>query len=371
MKILLINDTGVKSHIGCQAVSNAHARMIGRLGHTVSSRIFVNELPRQEFERFHDALAAVGRDEKFLAALDGAEAVAVNGEGTIHHGGGLVLIAALELARRAKRPTLLINSLLQDVAVDAEIFNGFDLVSVRDPRSRAYAKWRGIRCVEAFDSVVAADFSNVGGDLRDKIAVTDWGKANDATAGAAASRLLRSDDFGPECARYPMHAEGAVGLWRGAVATIATSRMVVTSRHHGVYLAALAGRPFVALRGSTWKVQGFLDALGGNLPIVESIFDLRAAIERIDQWRPVFEAAQARLREAAELQHFAPLGRGEDSDQAREIMRLGRDIASREELLKIDSKRMGRHRAREARWTETLSGKPKKASAFARWFGDR
>lgn len=35
MNILLVNDTGNYSHVGCHAVSYAHAVLLGEKGHTV------------------------------------------------------------------------------------------------------------------------------------------------------------------------------------------------------------------------------------------------------------------------------------------------------------------------------------------------
>lgn len=38
MRILLLNETGTWPHVGCLAVADAHARMLGSMGHVVARR---------------------------------------------------------------------------------------------------------------------------------------------------------------------------------------------------------------------------------------------------------------------------------------------------------------------------------------------
>jgi hypothetical protein len=358
MKIMLLNDTGTKSHVGCRAVSDAHARMLGRLGHAVTARLFVNEVRIDGLDRFEDIVAAVERNEPFMAALETVEAVAVNGEGTIHHGAGLALIAALHLAKRRGRATLLVNCLLEEVPLDAALLDAFDHLSVREVRSYDYARSRGVRCVMTFDSIVAARFGEGSSDLRDRIAVTDWTAKNDPSAGEASMRLATSDDLGPSCALFPVHGErGALDAWSNAVPALAAARAVVSSRHHGVYLACLARTPFVSLRGRTWKGEGLLDTLGGDLPMASNYAELREALERIEARRPAYEAAFRRLEEARDLQHFDLLGRGQDSTEAEEVARLRRDVEARPDLLAVDAKNVRSRRRQEEAWRTELAPK--------------
>ncbi|MFD1702331.1 polysaccharide pyruvyl transferase family protein [Methylopila henanensis] len=367
MKVMLCNDTATKAHVGCRAVSDAHARMLGRLGHAVTARFFVNEIRIDGVDRFEDLVAAMERNERFMAALEEVEAVVVNGEGTIHHGSGLALVAALHVAKRRGKATLLVNCLLEEVPLEPALLDAFDRLSVRETRSAAYMATLGVRCVQTFDSVVAARFAGEGSDLAGKTVVTDWTAKNDPGAGAASMRLMRSDDLGPSVALFQVHGErGGLDVWPGAVATLAAARAVASSRHHGLYLAGLARTPFVALRGRTWKGEGLLETLGGDLPMVDGYDALRDALARVGERRAAYEAAFDRLAEARDLQHFDILGRGDDSDEAAEVARLRRDVEARPDLAEADARNVAKRRAQEAAWT---GAKPKKRSFLRRLFG--
>src|SRR5580704_11877828 len=115
MRILLSNDTGLASHVGCIAVSDAHARMLGRAGHQVAIRHFLGSLIR-----FRGADAKVGvrsilEDPSLAEQLSAVDAVVVNGEGSIHHGAGTEYLALLGAAQDLGKATLLVNAVFQDV----------------------------------------------------------------------------------------------------------------------------------------------------------------------------------------------------------------------------------------------------------------
>ena len=287
------------------------------------------------------------RDDRFMAGLESVDAVIVNGEGTIHHGFGLALIAALHAAKRRGKATFLVNCLLEEVPLDAELLNAFDHLSVREVRSETYLRSLGVRCVRTFDSIVAAQFVDGVSDLRGKIVLTDWTAANHAEAGAISKNLLRSD-VGPSCALFETHGErGGVDAWANAVAALAEARAVVSSRHHGLYLACLARTPFVALRGHTWKVEGLIETLGADLPVVANYGDLRRALDELDGRQAAFDLAFDRIAEARDLQHFGLLGRGDDSSERAEVARLWRDVEARPDLAAADSRNVRKRRAQE------------------------
>lgn len=369
MKVMLCNDTATKAHVGCRAVSDAHARMLGRLGHAVAARFFVNEIRVDGVDRFDELTAAVERNERFMAALDGVEAVVVNGEGTIHHGSGLALVAALHVAKRRGKATLLVNCLLEEVPLDDALLDAFDRLSVREVRSAAYMRARGVRCVQTLDSIVAARFSGGQSDLADKIVLTDWTAKNDSGAGEASMRLMRSEDFGPSCALFQVHGErGRLDAWPNAVGALAAARAVASSRHHGLYLAGLARTPFVALRGRTWKGEGLIETLGGDLPMVDDYDGLRDALIRLGDRRAAYEAAFDRLAEARDLQHFDILGRGTDSDEETEVARLRRDVEARPDLTEADARNVAKRRAQEK---ARAGGERPRPSLLRRLFGGR
>lgn len=367
MKVMVCNDTAVKSHVGCRAVSDAHARMLGRLGHAVTARFFVNEIRVDGEDRFEQLVAAVERDDRFMAALDGVEAVVVNGEGTIHHGSGLALIAALHVAKRRRKATLLVNCLLEEVPLADDLLAAFDRLSVRETRSAAYMRSRGVECVQTFDSIVAARFASGPSDLGDKIVLTDWTAKNDPGAGAISMGLRQSADLGSACELFAVHGErGEMDAWPKAVAALSAARAVVSSRHHGLYLAGLARTPFIALKGRTWKGEGLLETLGGDLPMVESEGGLRSALDHIEARRPAYDAAFDRLAAARDLQHFDILGQGSDSDEETEVARLRKDVEARPDLAAADRRNVLKRRAQEDAHTKATSRKP---SLLRRIFG--
>jgi hypothetical protein len=362
MKVLLCNDTAIKSHIGCQAVSNAHARMLGRLGHKVQRRYFVNELSPKRQCSFADMVRHLERNEEFISALAEVEAVIVNGEGTIHHDGGLDLVAALYIAKKRGKAALLVNCLFQNVEIDPDVLNSLDYFSVRDARSFHYAASRGIRCVQRFDSIVAADFSGKNRQADRNIKVTDWTKSSDALAGEISARLLTEKSVANHgTALFPLHCASARKDWDCAVASLAEAVAVVTSRHHGIYLGILAGVPTIALHGNTWKVPGLLDSLGIPVPLCTTYQEVRTQLASLDSIKKVVAAARNQLLDASDLQHFSILGRGSDSaGEQDEVARLSAHIAARPSLLRRDvaviksRRRRERKRARAARWTSLM-----------------
>ncbi|MEM7530438.1 MAG: hypothetical protein AAF416_22855, partial [Pseudomonadota bacterium] len=191
MKILLANDTATKSHIGCQAVSDAHARLLGRAGHRVTCRLFVNALRGFARGSFAETVGTLERQEALMAQLDAADALVVNGEGTLHHGNGIPWLALLALAQQRGKATLLVNALYQEMSVGTDVLARLDAFFVRDPLSAAYVKGLGIGCREAPDSIVAARFSESPRITFDGgLVVTDWVKKRDGDVGAAMTALM-------------------------------------------------------------------------------------------------------------------------------------------------------------------------------------
>lgn len=365
MKVMLCNDTATKSHVGCRAVSDAHARMLGRLGHAVAARFFVNEIRTDGIDRFDDIVALVERNARFMAALETVDAVIVNGEGTIHHTSGLALIAALHVAKRHGKATFLVNCLLQQVPLDSDVLDAFDHLSVREVRSFEYARSRGIRCEMTFDSIVGARFGAAPSDLTDKIVVTDWTAKNNLGAGEASMRLVHAPDLSSATALFEIHgARGTLDAWPAAVSSLGAARAVVSSRHHGVYLACLARVPFVALRGRTWKGEGLVESLGGDLPMIDNYAHLREALDRIESRRSAYDVAFKKLADARDLQHFDLLGCGNDSTEEAEVARLRRDVEARPDLRVNDDKNVRSRRKQEEKWRREL-----RPSFFKKLFG--
>lgn len=325
MRVMLLNDTGTVPHAGCQAVSDAHARMLGALGHRVTDRAFLRELRHFAAADERTGIDAVLADEGFRARLDAVDAVVVNGEGTLHHGFGTEYYAVLGAAQRLKKATLIVNSVFEANAGWQQTLNRLDDFCVRDAMSRAAAEAAGVRCRLVPDSVLAAKFDAPACiDLTGQILVTDWHPARDRDVGVAMRRILDSVDG---VFYYPLMHGLQAHLWRSAVATLATADVVITGRHHGLYLAAAARKPFVALPSNTHKIEGLMHSAGVGIPVCTRAEQVIAAMQWAqDHWEQ-YERLFAYLEQAVPLTTFDALGRGsDDTDAEREVARLAEQL---------------------------------------------
>jgi len=154
MRIMRVNDTANEPHLGCQAVSDAHARMLGAAGHCVVERFFLREL--QRFGGLDESAARrrVLDDEIMAACLDRVDAVVVNGEGTLHHGRGSEYYALLGAAQQLGKATLIVNGVFEANAGWHRVLSRLDDFCVRDARSLAAARAAGVRCRLVPDSML-------------------------------------------------------------------------------------------------------------------------------------------------------------------------------------------------------------------------
>jgi hypothetical protein len=329
MRVMLVNDTGVVSHIGCLAVSDAHARMLGRAGHHVAIRYFIDEL-----RRFKDADPVRGErrvldDDAFMEELHSVDAVIVNAEGTIHHGAGTEYLNVLAAASRIGKVTLLVNAVLEAIEGFDEVLHRIDDVTVRDRRSARWLEGCGRTPRIVPDSFIEARFEEDPLlDLSGQVVVTDWHHQRDKDSGAASIAFMRGH---PEMRPFffPLMCGNIAPHWRKTSATLRNARALVTGRHHGVYAAVLAKVPFVALSSNTHKVAGILDEfpqLGFCLD-PPSIVD---ALARAEQEREAFHPLGERILGARPLSTFHALGATPDAEgEARELSKLAQDVASR------------------------------------------
>ena len=274
-KILLINDTGSSDHVGCQAVSDAHNNMLKAKGAKVLYRYFVNDL-REFMGRVPTAKDAVYKQIKEV------DAVICNGEGTIHHNRGTNLLNVLHAAQKAGKKTFLVNAVFQsmdNIPNMVEVLNNLTDFTVRDTLSHEYLKSIGVTNSRVVvDSIVHANFAlNSTCDFNNKTLYTDWHPSRQ-DVGSAMQEFV-SINTGLNFHYIPLDYAGAKKEWQYAVANIRTAKMVITGRHHGVYLAALAGVPFVALPGNTWKIEGTIKASGLDIPICKTTQEIANAYQ--------------------------------------------------------------------------------------------
>ena len=266
-RLLLFNETNVLHHIGCQAVSDGHKRIAERAGasqfETVDMfeiRRFFSPLLRQI--PFRDEPAWFDEAANFLASrpalreiMAPADGIVVNGEGTIHHGAGMPYLALLLAAKRIGKGAALVNALLEALPTAAgHPLSQLDVFTVRDPRSQREAERIGASAIVEPDAIVEARFGEtVERDFQGRAVISDahWEGGIDIVETLRISPPVpmdywRMDDFID---------------WRTAVASLRTASVYITARHHGVYLAMLAGIPFVPLPANTHKIHGTLEML--------------------------------------------------------------------------------------------------------------
>lgn len=321
MKVLLANDTGKTPHLGCKGVSDAHARLLGRAGHEVVHRRFLE--PRRGTETVTDAelVRSLEADDRLQACLDDVDAVIVNGEGTIHHGAGRPLLALLAVAQRRRKATLLVNAVFEETAGFDDTLRCLDDFTVRDGHSLRHATDRGCTARIVPDSYLAAGFSGPRGPLTGDV-VTDWHWQR-GDVGAALERYLREST----ATFLPFVSEAADALWQSVPADLATARVVLTGRHHGVCAAILAGRPFVAVPSNTFKIEGMLQHLGlGHLVVSDFAGLLRAREWAIDH-AEVFATLADRLTGGQPLDTFRRLGVAGETREELELAKLAADVA--------------------------------------------
>jgi hypothetical protein len=302
IRVALFNDTGWYPHIGCRAVSAAHDRMLARAGAQVVYRSRYGE-----WTGLTDAGAVAA--SPLGGVLRSVDAVVVNGEGTIHHGRGRHLLTILRAAQALARPTLLVNAVLQACDEDLDVLARLTDCTVRDAASSAYLARHGVSHRVVFDSILEAPFGGpVRLGLHGDVVITDWHGAR-ADVGSALQQLMA--ELGGLAQWYPLEERQQAAHWSRALADIREAGLVVTGRHHGICLAAMAGVPFVACGSNTWKVEGLLDWMPGGLQVWRPGDNLRAmcdaARDRPDEFRQVQEwvLAQQPLTTFAALERVA------------------------------------------------------------------
>lgn len=336
LNILLLNDTANVGHVGCVAVADAHARMLGRRGHRVVHRCFLGELARLACPDADTGRSRALADNDLMRMFDEVDAVVVNGEGTIHHGAGTEYLHVLGAASSRGKRTLLVNCVLEEVVGFDEVLHALDDITVRDLRSQRFLAGRGIASRLVYDSFLEAGFTGPPvADLQGRVVVTDWHHSRDPDVGQQLLQYLRGV---PQHTAWflPFLSRDIAQAWQRIPATLAHARAVVTGRHHGVYAAALAGVPFVAMSGNTHKIDGLIDGFP-NLAFCLNPPSIQSALEEATERREEFRAAYRTMLAARPLSTFDALGASTDLDgERRELAQLADDCHKHASAFEVD-----------------------------------
>jgi len=261
VRVYFCNDTS-KYHAGSAAVCHFIREQLARRGHVV----------------VEESLA-----EPFLPIRD-CEAVLVNGEGTFHHNSKRAqgLLRILEKAQQMGKATFIVNTLWQ--AMDRSwrhVLRRLDGFIVREVLSR-----QEVERDAGIVPTVRLDFSY-------------W--AMPAPPGNDCPKQMRATDFyskefgcfvrpmGGWLSRIPFLDMKNMD-WKGLFENLENTSLLVTGRHHGVYAAAKAKVPFVAMSGNTHKIEGLIRWSGIDIPLANSPAELRSLVQEVEKTRPPYEA---------------------------------------------------------------------------------
>ena len=253
MKFIILNDTR-NYHNGSEAVMKYIDRNIIESGHTIIQSVSGNtKLPDLDESLFEEA-----------------DAVLVNGEGTMHHNLGAstyFLLAKLEEAQLLGKKTCLINSVWQDMTNDYDhVLKALDYFSVREVSSQIELERK--HKVEAHQHL---DLSYYAPVRKDRYGVFDL----------VVGQFPYGEQYRPKFARvidiFSMD-------WSKIVNLLTTSNILVTGRHHEMYAACKAKCPFVIMESNTHKNSGLFKSANVNLqtiPMDSTTKDIEEAISHM------------------------------------------------------------------------------------------
>jgi Polysaccharide pyruvyl transferase len=265
-KVAVFNDTRPMRHFGCDAVMAAIDANVTARGTAIIYR--------------HPLGRPWQSDAKAMAAIEEADLVLVNGEGSIHHSkpAARVLARLGPHCRTVDKPCFLINATIQanDQAImnDLMAFNG---LWVREGRSGEEANRRGVTAELCGDLTLYHDLPRHGPTEARSLVLDSADRRHDMGSIAAALRLdyvaMRYSNRGLKAYRKrflrwqfergkPSSRIPGITSFQKFAAYLASRPFVVTGRFHGLCFAVNCGIPFLAMSLSNWKTDAMLDDIG-------------------------------------------------------------------------------------------------------------
>ena len=271
-RVIVMNDTSGRSHHGCARVMRLVYQGLGRHGLQIIHR----SMARSEWSR----------EKGFAEALESADLIVINGEGTLHHGraAGRTLQNVIPAAKAKGVPVAVINALWQDNPPEfLDLVSGAALVATRDQRSGSeLAKLDNVRTLPDL-SLSAGAAPQLG--PRDQFYCGDSVRWSTRRALALAGKHLKADALVPTKTRASaLWMEKPFGPWLSAMyhgaapfglpplqlaATeadylrlLGRARMYLTGRFHGICLSLVTGTPFLTTGSNSWKIEALLADAG-------------------------------------------------------------------------------------------------------------
>jgi polysaccharide pyruvyl transferase WcaK-like protein len=261
MRALILNDTRNGNHLGCIIVMEQLEALCREAGLHVNAMLrFVRHFEKQVAHE-----------------LGQCDVVIINGEGTMHHdaAGAMALMRAGAMAASRKVPIALINTVWQDNQLANPLLAQCRWVSARESFSQTAIAHAGTIAELVPDLTLTADPAQLfqsdlstatGGivvldDVRLplSLALAHYARARGLPYFPMGARpSLRTQHGWLKMIRLGLASGWARQFHRCQIGAIASATVVVTGRFHGICLAILAGRPFVAFTSNTHKIEGLL-----------------------------------------------------------------------------------------------------------------
>ena len=308
MKAVILNDTRPDAHHGCTRVMQVLEAGLRTQGFTVMAKSPLR----------HKWWA----DAAFLKAMGEADAIVINGEGTMHHGKRAAqdLLRVADHPVRGKRPVFLVNALYQDNPDSwRDYLAAMAGIWARDSRSadalgklldrpvpylpdltlcagalHVPAKREGIIVGDAVEKTVAARLAGIARSGKHRLvpSVTRLKRAKGRTRVARGLRELyaRFHLAGYKRANPTLSLIEDQELY---AATLASAELHVTGRFHGACFSILTQTPFICVGSNSWKIEALLDDVGLEANRVVDIDGLEDAMSRDWRFSPQEEHAMS------------------------------------------------------------------------------
>jgi len=264
-KIFYVNCTASAPHVGCLAVTDFHVKELLSEGYDILDIEYCDCGWGKYWKGDCDSSIQEVHKSDIAKRIKAVDVLVINGEGTLHHSPGAGLLALAATAKELGKKVFLINTSVFNLGEADKFLSCIDRINVREKKSSDYLKERGVDHDIVMDSFLGADFSDIPTqNYNGKTVIMDWHPVRDSDVGRATLSYISSLEIGSS-KWLPLNHYCHLEDWRHIVANLRSAGMIVTGRYHGVYLAGLAGVPFVALPSNTKKIQGLLESSG--LPI--------------------------------------------------------------------------------------------------------
>ncbi len=259
MNALILNDTRNGQHLGCIIVMQQLAALARQTG---IEPVAMLRLGRNFQDQVGQGLAR-------------CDVVIINGEGTMHHdaAGAMAIVRAGQLAASRGVPIALVNTVWQDNLLANQLLPLCRWIHARESLSQAAITQLGFRASVVPDLTLTADPEQlfpapqapqgvvVMDDVRLELslALARYARGRHLPFHPMGARgSLRTRKGWSKMLRMGLASGWAPQFHAGQLAAIQRASVVVTGRFHGICLAILAKRPFVAFASNTHKIEGLL-----------------------------------------------------------------------------------------------------------------